>query len=168
MSLTREAALEALGHVKHPDFSKAITELNLVKDVQVDDAGKASVNLILTSPSSAQKERMVAAVTQALVAAGAAAVDVSTEVRVVGRDITSEDPVPDVKNIILVMSGKGGVGKSTVAANLTMALHRSGMRVGLLDADIYGPAFRRCSESWVVRARPTASSSSRSSASASS
>jgi ATP-binding protein involved in chromosome partitioning len=61
-------------------------------------------------------------------------------VQVVGRDITSEDPIPEVRNVVLVMSGKGGVGKSTVAANLTMALHRSGMRVGLLDADIYGPS----------------------------
>ena len=56
------------------------------------------------------------------------------------REITSEDPLPGVKNVVLVMSGKGGVGKSTVAANLTMSLARQGMRVGLLDADIYGPS----------------------------
>ena len=56
------------------------------------------------------------------------------------REITSEDPLPGVKNLVLVMSGKGGVGKSTVAANLTMSLARQGLRVGLLDADIYGPS----------------------------
>ncbi len=56
------------------------------------------------------------------------------------REITSEDPLPGVKNLILVMAGKGGVGKSTVASNLTMALARGGHRVGLLDADIYGPS----------------------------
>lgn len=56
------------------------------------------------------------------------------------REITSEDPLPGVKNVLLVMAGKGGVGKSTVAANLTMALARAGHRVGLLDADIYGPS----------------------------
>jgi ATP-binding protein involved in chromosome partitioning len=56
------------------------------------------------------------------------------------REITSEDPLPGVKNLVLVMAGKGGVGKSTVASNLTMALARNGMRVGLLDADIYGPS----------------------------
>ena len=57
-----------------------------------------------------------------------------------GRDIAADDPMPGVKNVVLVMSGKGGVGKSTVATNLTMALARSGFRVGLLDADIYGPS----------------------------
>jgi ATP-binding protein involved in chromosome partitioning len=57
-----------------------------------------------------------------------------------GREIGPDDPVPEVKNVILVMSGKGGVGKSTVAANLSLALSRMGHRVGLLDADIYGPS----------------------------
>ena len=75
-------------------------------------------------------------------------------------------PIPDVKNIVLVMSGKGGVGKSTVATNLTLALHRSGMRVGLLDADIYGPSVPTMLGVIGRRAPPTASSSSRSSASA--
>ncbi|MGH7282479.1 MAG: Mrp/NBP35 family ATP-binding protein [Polyangiaceae bacterium] len=68
----------------------------------------------------------------------------SVEVRWIGsgsaRTIGPDDPMPGVKNIVLVMSGKGGVGKSTVATNLTMALARSGFRVGLLDADIYGPS----------------------------
>lgn len=57
-----------------------------------------------------------------------------------GRVITPDDPMPKVKNVVLVMSGKGGVGKSSVATNLTMALHRAGYRAGLLDADIYGPS----------------------------
>src|SRR5450631_1299955 len=56
------------------------------------------------------------------------------------RALAPDDPMPKVKNIVLVMSGKGGVGKSSVAANLTMALHRAGYRTGLLDADIYGPS----------------------------
>src|SRR5689334_20582472 len=140
MSFTRESALEALAKVQHPDLHQSLPELNLVDDVAVDASGKASLRLILTSPGSALKERLVGEVTGALTRAGATSVDVTAEVRVIGRDITSEDPIPDVKNIVLVMSGKGGVGKSTVAANLTMALHRSGMRVGLLDADIYGPS----------------------------
>jgi ATP-binding protein involved in chromosome partitioning len=65
---------------------------------------------------------------------------VSFNVQVPTRDTTSEDPLPSVKNVILVMSGKGGVGKSTVATNLALALRRMGTRVGLLDADLYGPS----------------------------
>jgi len=140
MPLTRETALEALRQVQHPDLHKSVIELNMVENVVVDEAGKVSLRIVLASPGTSLKDRLLADVTSALTGAGAASVDVSSEVRVIGRDITSEDPVPDVKNIVLVMSGKGGVGKSTVAANLTMALHRSGMRVGLLDADIYGPS----------------------------
>jgi ATP-binding protein involved in chromosome partitioning len=140
MPLTRDRALEALAKVRHPDVPRPITELNLVKDLEVDAGDQVKVSLILTSPSASLRERLFGQVTAALTAAGASAVDIASEVRVVPRDITSEDPIPDVRNIVLVMSGKGGVGKSTVAANLTMALHRAGMRVGLLDADIYGPS----------------------------
>src|SRR5260221_3416854 len=133
MSLTREAALAALEHIKHPDLNRPIGELGMLQDVQVDDAGKVSLKLVLTSPASSLKERMFSEVTAALNRAGASAVELTSDVRVIGRDITSEDPVPEVKNIILVMSGKSGVGKSTVAANLTMALSRSCMHVGRLD-----------------------------------
>src|SRR5690242_20734130 len=63
-----------------------------------------------------------------------------TELVIPSRTIASDDPVPEVKNVVLVMSGKGGVGKSTVATNLALALSRMGTRVGLLDADIYGPS----------------------------
>jgi len=63
-----------------------------------------------------------------------------TELNIPARSVAADDPVPEVKNVILVMSGKGGVGKSTVATNLTLALSRMGARVGLLDADIYGPS----------------------------
>jgi ATP-binding protein involved in chromosome partitioning len=140
MSFTREAAIEALSHIKHPDLHKSLFDLNLVRDLVVDETGKVSLAVTLTSHSASLKERILDEVRAELTRAGASSVELSSEVRVTGRDITSEDPVPDVKNIVLVMSGKGGVGKSTVAANLTMALHRSGMRVGLLDADIYGPS----------------------------
>jgi ATP-binding protein involved in chromosome partitioning len=140
MPLTRERALEALSRVRHPDVPRSITELNLVKELEVHPTDKVSLSLILTSPSASLKERLISEATAALKDAGASSVDVASEVLIVSRDITSEDPIPDVRNIVLVMSGKGGVGKSTVAANVTMALHRAGMRVGLLDADIYGPS----------------------------
>src|SRR3954467_223085 len=63
-----------------------------------------------------------------------------TEREIPARPVAADDPVPEVKNVVLVMSGKGGVGKSTVATNLALALSRMGNRVGLLDADIYGPS----------------------------
>jgi ATP-binding protein involved in chromosome partitioning len=140
MSITREAALQALAKVHHPDLGKPLTELNMVRDVDVAESGTVSLTVVLPSPPTSLKERIQTDVTRALQTAGATTAQVSWDARVVGRDITSEDPVPEVKNIVLVMSGKGGVGKSTVAANLTMALHRAGTRVGLLDADIYGPS----------------------------
>jgi ATP-binding protein involved in chromosome partitioning len=140
MALDEQAALEALGQVKHPDLHKSIVELNMARDLRVDETGKVTLTVLLPSPAAELKERILNETRAALTKAGAASVDVTTEVRVLGRDITSEDPIPDVKNIVLVMSGKGGVGKSTVASNLTMALHRAGMRTGLLDADIYGPS----------------------------
>jgi ATP-binding protein involved in chromosome partitioning len=140
MPLTREHALEALAHVRHPDVPRPLTELNLVKDLEIDAKDKVTLTVILTSPSASLRERIYTQVTSALTAAGASAVEIASEIRVVPRDITSEDPIPEVSNVVLVMSGKGGVGKSTIAANITMALHRQGMRVGLLDADIYGPS----------------------------
>jgi ATP-binding protein involved in chromosome partitioning len=66
--------------------------------------------------------------------------DEATSPTISARQVGPDDPIPDVKNVLLVMSGKGGVGKSTVAANLALALKRSGYRVGLLDADMYGPS----------------------------
>jgi len=137
MSLTRESALAALTAVHHPELDRPITELNMVRDLEVDASGAVKLTLVRYSPAEATGQKLDASVRDALTRAGASSVALTASVEVVGRDITSEDPIPDV---ILVMSGKGGVGKSTVAANLTMALHRTGMRVGLLDADIYGPS----------------------------
>jgi len=71
---------------------------------------------------------------------GVSKLDIAFTQQTGAREITSEDPLPGVRNLILVMAGKGGVGKSTVASNLTMGLSRNGFRVGLLDADIYGPS----------------------------
>src|SRR3954470_4073005 len=140
MGLSEQAALEALGQVKHPDLHKSIVDLNMMRDLRIDEAGKVSLTVILPSPAASLHERVLGEVRAALTNAGATAVELTPEVRVLGRDISSEDPIPEVKNIVLVMSGKGGGGKSPVAANLTMALHRAGMRTGLLDADIYGPS----------------------------
>ena len=129
MAITLEAAQEALARVNAPDVGQPITELGIVRNLTVQDT-KATLTLVIPLSDYPAKTTLTVAVREALTKAGATSVDV-------GYDV---NPLPLVKNIILVMSGKGGVGKSTVATNLTMALHRAGHRVGLLDADIYGPS----------------------------
>jgi ATP-binding protein involved in chromosome partitioning len=140
MSITREAALAALGTVKYPDLPQSLVDLNLAREVEVAPDGAVALTVVIVSPEACVKDRLERDVTDALSSRGATAVRIAWHKVVLGRDASSEDPLPDVKNVVLVMSGKGGVGKSTVAANAAAALARSGAHVGLLDADIYGPS----------------------------
>jgi ATP-binding protein involved in chromosome partitioning len=149
MPITLEAAQEALGRVHDPEIHRPLTDLGMVRDLLiVGAAGEPTsgpgetvrLTIVLTTPACPMRDRIRTDVTTALQAAGASQVELSWDAQVSQRVIGADDPVPSVANVILVMSGKGGVGKSTVATNLTMALHRSGCRVGLLDADIYGPS----------------------------
>jgi ATP-binding protein involved in chromosome partitioning len=140
MALTREAALQALQGLQDPLTGQKLGDLKMVKDIAVLEDGQVRVTLELASPASATQQPLERSVQKTLKDLGAASVDVAFSSNVRTRQVSGEDPCPDVKNVILVMSGKGGVGKSTVAANLTLALHRAGARVGLLDADIYGPS----------------------------
>jgi ATP-binding protein involved in chromosome partitioning len=139
MNLTADSARAALEALVDPLSKKTLGELKRVRDVAVD-AGAVRATLEWTSALSAARSELETAARAALEAAGATRVEVAFDTNVRTRQVAGDDPCPDVKNVILVMSGKGGVGKSTVAANLTMALHRAGARVGLLDADIYGPS----------------------------
>ncbi len=140
MPITEAQALEALSRVHDPELHRPLTELGMIKDLTVAPDFAVALEVELTSPACPLKERIGGDVEAALRAAGATSVAIRWSARVAARQLAEDDPLPEVKNIILVMSGKGGVGKSTVAANLTMALARSGCRVGLLDADIYGPS----------------------------
>ena len=119
-----------------------MVELGLLEVVSQDPL---HLRVGLVSPAPEVKAEVQKRVVDALEAAGelperGALPEIAWELRVPTRQIQSNDPLPDVRNVILVMSGKGGVGKSTVASNLSLALKRSGYRVGLLDADMYGPS----------------------------
>ena len=140
MSELTQAALEsALAAVIDPTFGRPIGELGTLSKVTLSGTvGAAHVQL--SSPAEEVKVTVKAAIDKAASAIGVTLVEVTFSVKVPTRDATSEDPLPGVKNVILVMSGKGGVGKSTVATNLALALRRMGTRVGLLDADLYGPS----------------------------
>ncbi len=139
MPLSEESVLSALSQVIDPEHGKPVTELGMVSSVAVigDDVSFA---VDLGASGSGKREPLGNDFRRVLAAIGARSVEVKWSGELVGREITADDPLPKVKNVVLVMSGKGGVGKSTTATNLTLALKRAGYRVGLLDADIYGPS----------------------------
>lgn len=140
-SATSDAVLDALRKVEDPELHKDIVTLGMVKDLQVQDA-KVSLTVELTTPACPLKDKIQADVEGVLAPLGVTNVDLKFGAQVVGSKAGAgtTDLLPNVKNIVLVASGKGGVGKSTVAANLAVALEMHGAATGLLDADIYGPS----------------------------
>lgn len=140
MALTIETVTEALSKVLDPEIKKDLVTLNMVRDIKVDGT-KVSLNLVLTTTACPLKAEIQDDVTNAVKSAGAETVEIETTAEVPqGRGLPEKKALPGIKNIIAVASGKGGVGKSTVATNLAIALGQTGASVGLMDSDVYGPS----------------------------
>ncbi|MBX5483589.1 MAG: Mrp/NBP35 family ATP-binding protein [Myxococcaceae bacterium] len=141
MKVTENDVLTALSGVMDPELNVSLVKAGMVKDIRVD-AGKVRFKIELTTPACPLKGKIQKDAEDALRKAGIEAFDIEwgARVRPAPAGMATEQLIPGVKNVVLVGAGKGGVGKSTVATNLAVALQRCGAKVGLLDADFYGPS----------------------------
>jgi ATP-binding protein involved in chromosome partitioning len=140
MPITESMVLDALRQVQDPDLRRDIVALGFVQGIEIE-GGSVSFRVELTTPACPVKEQLQSeceAVVRALDGVTDVRVEMTAQVR--SRKTESADLIPGVKHCVAIASGKGGVGKSTVSVNLAIALAEQGARVGLLDADVYGPS----------------------------
>jgi len=140
MPVTETQVLDALKNVIDPDLHRDIVTLGFIKELLID-GDNVSFKVQLTTPACPVKEIIEAECEERVLAIeGVASVSIEMTAQVRQRETKQDDLIPNVKHCIAIASGKGGVGKSTCAVNLAIALAQSGARVGLMDADVYGPS----------------------------